>query len=272
MEALRVEKVSKAFGGLLALAGVQLSVAQGERRAVIGPNGAGKSTLFKVIAGEIRPSQGEVFLLGRKVTGQPLEQVARLGLGRTFQRSSVFPELKVWENVALARQAARGRGGDFRQALRREGEVNEVLEQVGLGLRAEDPAGSLSHGEKRQLEIAMALAQKPQVLLLDEPLAGLAGAERERIGQLIQGLDPSITVLLVEHDLEYALRFAHKVTVLHYGQVVAEGTPEAVREDPQVQEIYVGRGWETLPTPRILAGRRCWWPGGYPRAMGPCGC
>lgn len=248
MEALRVERVSKAFGGLLALADVQLSVAQGERRAVIGPNGAGKSTLFKVIAGEIRPSQGEVFLLGRKVTGQPPEWVARLGLGRTFQRSSVFPELKVWENVALARQAARGRGGDFRQALRREGEVNDVLEQVGLGSRAEDPAGSLSHGEKRQLEIAMALAQIPQVLLLDEPLAGLAGAERERIGQLILELDPQITVLMVEHDLEYALRFAHRVTVLHYGQVVAEGTPEAVREDPQVQEIYVGRGWETLPT------------------------
>lgn len=242
MEALKVEKVSKAFGGILALSGIHLSVKQGERRAVIGPNGAGKSTLFKVISGELRPDQGRVFLGNREVTGLPQERVARLGMGRTFQRSSVLPELAVWENVALARQAATGQSWLFHQPLSADARVEEVLEQVGLSARAEDPAGALSHGEKRQLEIAMAIAQDPQVLLLDEPLAGLSGAERERIGRLIMDLDPRMTVLLVEHDLEYALRFAHRVTVLHYGQVVAEGEPEAVRENPEVQTIYVGNG------------------------------
>ncbi|WP_135256836.1 ATP-binding cassette domain-containing protein [Thermus caldilimi] len=242
VEALKVEKVSKAFGGILALTGIHLSVKQGERRAVIGPNGAGKSTLFKIISGELRPDQGRVFLGNREVTGLPQERVARLGLGRTFQRSSVLPELAVWENVALARQAATGQSRVFHQPLAAGARVEEVLEQVGLSARAGDPAGSLSHGEKRQLEIAMALVQDPQVLLLDEPLAGLSGAERERIGRLILELDPRMTVLLVEHDLEYALRFADRVTVLHYGQVVAEGEPEAVRENPEVQAIYVGGG------------------------------
>nr|WP_018111969.1 ATP-binding cassette domain-containing protein [Thermus igniterrae] len=254
VEALRVEKVSKAFGGILALTGIHLSVQRGERRAVIGPNGAGKSTLFKVISGELKPDQGRVFLGGREVTGLPQERVARLGLGRTFQRSSVLPELAVWENVALARQAATGQSRVFHQPLATDARVEEVLEQVGLSGRAEDPAGALSHGEKRQLEIAMALVQDPQVLLLDEPLAGLSGAERERIGQLILGLDPGITVLLVEHDLEYALRFAHRVTVLHYGQVVAEGDPEAVRENPEVQEIYVGSGGALEAPPEDASG------------------
>ncbi|WP_018466299.1 ATP-binding cassette domain-containing protein [Calidithermus timidus] len=243
VEALRVEGVERAFGGLLALAGVSLEVAPGERRAVIGPNGAGKSTLFKVVAGELRPTRGRVYLRGREVTGVPQERVARLGLGRTFQRSNAFPELLVWENVALAHQAAGGRSGHFAAPLRLESEVEAALEQVGLSERAGVEVGRLSHGEKRQLEIAMALVQNPQVLLLDEPLAGLSGAERERIGELILGLEPRMTVLLVEHDLDYALRFAQRVTVLHYGEVVAEGEPEAIRQDPKVQEIYVGQGW-----------------------------
>lgn len=243
MQALRVEQVSKAFGGLLALAGVSLEVAPGERRAVIGPNGAGKSTLFKVMAGELRPSQGRVFLQGREVSGMPQERVARLGLGRTFQRSNAFPELLVWENVALAQKAAQGQGATLGQHLKPEPGVQRVLEQVGLAERAHVVASQLSHGEKRQLEIAMALVQNPRVLLLDEPLAGLSGAERERIGELILGLDPQMTVLLVEHDLEYALRFAQRVTVLHYGEVMAEGGPEEIRQNPKVQEIYVGAGW-----------------------------
>ena len=243
MAGLRVEGVYKAFGGVLALAGVSLDVAPGERRAVIGPNGAGKSTLFKVIAGELRPDRGRVLLGGREITGRPQEGVVRLGLARTFQRSSLFPELSVWENVALAREAARGQAGSWRKALAPDEEVAAVLEGVGLAERAGVEAGRLSHGEKRQLEIAMALVQRPSVLLLDEPLAGLSGAERERIGRLILGLDPRITVLLVEHDLDYALRFAHQVTVLHYGEVVAQGPPEAIRQDPTVQEIYVGSGW-----------------------------
>jgi len=253
VEALRVERVSKAFGGLLALAGVSLEVAPGERRAVIGPNGAGKSTLFKVVAGELRPTQGRVFLQGREVSGMPQERVARLGLGRTFQRSNAFPELLVWENVALARKAAQGQSAALTQRLAQEPEVRAVLEEVGLVERANVAASQLSHGEKRQLEIAMALAQNPEVLLLDEPLAGLSGAERERIGELILGLDPQMTVLLVEHDLEYALKFAQRVTVLHYGEVMAEGRPEEIRQNPKVQEIYVGAGWALeaeAPTPK----------------------
>ncbi|MDW8480877.1 MAG: ATP-binding cassette domain-containing protein [Meiothermus sp.] len=258
VEALRVEGVERAFGGLLALAGVSLQVAPGERRAVIGPNGAGKSTLFKVVAGELRPTRGRVYLQGREVTGVPQERVARLGLGRTFQRSNAFPELLVWENVALAHRAVRGRSGHFTGPLLPGPEVEAALEQVGLSERAGVEAGRLSHGEKRQLKIAMALVQNPQVLLLDEPLAGLSGAERERIGELILGLDPRMTVLLVEHDLDYALRFAQRVTVLHYGEVVAEGEPEAIRQDPKVQEIYVGQGWgvdgavQSAPGPEVL--------------------
>jgi len=255
VEALRADNITKAFGGILALAGVCLTVASGERRAVIGPNGAGKSTLFKVISGELKPNRGRVILFGRDVTGRFQEHVARLGLGRTFQRSSIFPELSVWENVALAIKAAQGKSHAFAQPLEREQAVEEVLDQVGLLPRASDSAGTLSHGEKRQLEIAMALAQRPGLLLLDEPLAGLSGAERERIGRLIQELDPSITVLLVEHDLDYALSFAHLVSVLHYGQVVAEGSPEEVRANPQVQEIYVGTDFTTTESVRPDTGQ-----------------
>lgn len=244
MAELRVEEVYRSFGGVLALAGVSFQVLPGERRAVIGPNGAGKSTLFKVIAGELRPTRGRVFLGGREVTGLPQERVARLGLGRAFQRSSLFPELAVWENVALAREAAQGRTAHWHRTLEPDKTVVRILEQVGLSERAQEVAGRLSHGEKRQLEIAVALAQDPKILLLDEPLAGLSGAERERIGRLILGLDPRITILLVEHDLDYALEFAHQVTVLHYGEVVVQGPPEAIRRDPRVQEIYVGSGWE----------------------------
>lgn len=243
MEALRVEQVSRAFGGLLALSGVNLKVAPGERRAVIGPNGAGKSTLFKVVAGELRPTQGRVYLQGQEVGGIPQEKVARLGLGRTFQRSNAFPEFLVWENVALAQRAAQGKSASITESLTPTSEVQAVLEQVGLMERADAVASQLSHGEKRQLEIAMALVQSPSLLLLDEPLAGLSGAERERIGELILSLNPQMTVLLVEHDLEYALRFAQRVTVLHYGEVIAEGDPEEIRQNPQVQEIYVGAGW-----------------------------
>lgn len=253
MEALRVEGVQRAFGGVLALAGVSLTVAPGERRAVIGPNGAGKSTLFKVVAGELRPTQGKVYLGGREVSGMPQERVARLGLGRTFQRSNAFPELLVWENVALARQAALGKSQGLSGPLSLDREVQAVLDQVGLAERAAVEAAQLSHGEKRQLEIAMALVQNPQVLLLDEPLAGLSGAERERIGALILDLDPRMTVLLVEHDLEYALKFAQRVTVLHYGEVVAEDDPEAIRQNPKVQEIYVGQGWPRSEAP-VTAG------------------
>lgn len=245
MAGLRVEEIYRSFGGVLALAGVSLQALPGERHAVIGPNGAGKSTLFKVIAGELQPTRGRVYLGGREITGLPQERIARLGLGRTFQRSSLFPELTVWENLALARKAARGWTAHWRRALEPDEAVVRVLAQVGLSERSQEAAGRLSHGEKRQLEIAMALVQEPQILLLDEPLAGLSGAERERIGRLILGLDPGITVLLVEHDLDYALAFAHKVTVLHYGKVVAQGPPEAIRQDPQVQEIYLGSRWET---------------------------
>lgn len=241
MGLLRVEGVEKAFGGFLALAGVHLEVAPGERRAIIGPNGAGKTTLFRIIAGELRPSRGRVLFRGREVTRLPQEGIARLGVARTFQRSSVFPELAVWENVSLARIAAQGQGGWINGPLSRSPEVDGVLDRVGLLDRARDRAAVLSHGERRQLEIAMALVQRPTLLLLDEPLAGLSGAERARIGRLVKDLDSSLAIILVEHDLDYALDFAHRVTVLHYGQVVAEGSPEAIKEDPKVQEIYIGQ-------------------------------
>lgn len=243
MPALELRHLYKSFGGLQALAGVSLEVASGERRSLVGPNGAGKSTLFRVVGGEHRPDRGEVFLFGERVTGLPPHRLARKGLARTFQIASLFPEKTALEHVLLASLALhplRPRALPHRL----EARALEVLDSVGLLERAHIPVATLSYGEQRLVELAMALVQNPRLLLLDEPLAGLAEEERARVKHILQGLPRELTVLLIEHDLDFAYGFADRVTVLHQGQILREGLPEEVRRDPEVVRVYVGGGPE----------------------------
>lgn len=254
MSALRLEGIYKAFGGLLALAGVSLEVARGERRSLVGPNGAGKSTLLRVVGGEHRPDRGEVYLFDRRTTGWPPHRLARLGLARTFQITSLFPEKTPLEHVVLALLAAHPLRNRFWPVALAdlEEEAQEVLAQVGLEGREEVEVQALSYGEQRQVELALALAQRPVLLLLDEPLAGLSEEERRRVRRILQGLPREITAVLVEHDLDFAYAFADRVTVLHQGQVLREGVPEEVRWHPQVVEVYMGG--QTIPEGLTLRG------------------
>jgi branched-chain amino acid transport system ATP-binding protein len=242
--ALRLRAVSKSFGGLQAVDGVDLTVAQGERRAIIGPNGAGKTTLFNLIAGELGVSAGTIQLFERDVTRLPPHRRAALGLQRTFQITNLFPSLSVLENGLLAVQGLAPTKFTMLRPLARFAGLREralaAIRAVGLERRADATVTSLSHGEQRQLEIALALAARPRVLLLDEPTAGLSPAESRLMAGLLRGLDPSITMLMIEHDMDVALEIALHVTVLHYGRVIADGPREAVKADPLVREIYLG--------------------------------
>ncbi len=242
---LRLDDVSRRFGGIDAVDRVSLTLGSEERVAVIGPNGAGKTTLFRVIAGEMRPSRGRIHLLGRDVTRMPAHGRARLGLARTFQVSNLFVGLTVAENVRLASQAARPSRWRFWRPIREDDEAGvdavEVLRRVDLGRRSADRVSDLSHGEQRQLEVAMALATKPRLLLLDEPAAGLASRERARLRVLLEQLPRELPMLLIEHDMSLALGLADRVLCLHNGRQVALGTPDDVRQDPTVQAVYLGR-------------------------------
>ncbi len=242
--ALRLDRVCRSFGGLLAVEGVDLVVRQGERRAIIGPNGAGKSTLFNLIAGEIGVSSGAIHLFDQDITRLPPHRRAALGLARTFQITNLFPSLSALENCLLAVQ---GLGRAKFAMLRPLGHFPQLREQamatllaVGLEDRAATTVRSLSHGEQRQLEIALALAARPRVLLLDEPTAGLSPGESQLMAGLLQRLDPAMTILIIEHDMDIALQIARHVTVLHYGRIIADGSREAVKADPLVREIYLG--------------------------------
>lgn len=254
MVALQLERVYKSFGGLLALSGVSLTVERGERRSLIGPNGAGKSTLFRIIGGELRPDKGEVYFFDRRVTGYPPYRLALLGLRRTFQISSLFPEKTALEHVVLAQLSSHPARNRFwpSQIPDLEAKAKALLEQVGLRGRETVEVWALSHGEQRQVEIAMALAQSPALLLMDEPLAGLSDVERTRVKRILSQLSRDITVILIEHDLDFAYSFADKVTVLHQGEVLKEGIPEVVRRDSRVIEVYVGdsSGREFSPASR----------------------
>jgi ABC-type branched-subunit amino acid transport system ATPase component len=242
--ALRLERVSRSFGGLLAVDGVDLAVEPGERRAIIGPNGAGKTTLFNLISGELGVSSGAIHLFDRDITGLPPHRRAALGLARTFQITNLFPSLSALENGLLAVQALTWTKFAMLRPLERFTRLKEralaALRAVGLEDRAATTVGNLSHGEQRQLEIALALAGQPRVLLLDEPTAGLSPGESQLMADLLRGLDPAMTVLIIEHDMDIALQIALHVTVLHYGRVIADGPREAVKADPLVREIYLG--------------------------------
>ncbi len=223
---------------------MSLAVRPGERRALIGPNGAGKTTLFNLISGSLPVSAGAITLFGRDVTGAPTHRRAAQGLARTFQITNLFADLTVLDNCLLAIQAlTRERFAMFRPLAAFRGlhtAALSTLEAVGLGAVGDVPVRNLSHGEQRQLEIALALAGKPRVLLLDEPTAGLSPAESRLMAGLLARLDPAITVLMIEHDMDIALELAAQVTVLHYGRVIADGSREEIRADAQVREIYLG--------------------------------
>jgi branched-chain amino acid transport system ATP-binding protein len=234
--ALRLDRVCRSFGGLQAVDEVTLAVRVGERRALIGPNGAGKTTLFNLIAGALPLTTGRIALFGRDVTTAPAHRRAALGLARTFQITNLFPDLTVQENCLLAVQAS----SPVRFAmLRPVGRYGALLERA-LDKLGDEVVRNLSHGEQRQLEIALALAGRPRVLLLDEPTAGLSPAESRLMAELLRRLDPAITVLMIEHDMDIALELSEMVTVLHYGRVIADGPREQVKADPQVREIYLG--------------------------------
>jgi branched-chain amino acid transport system ATP-binding protein len=241
---LRIENLTRRFGGIVASDRISLGVAPGELHAVIGPNGAGKTTLIGQIAGEIAPQEGRIDFAGRDVTALPTYRRSALGLARSFQITSLFLDMTALDNVALAVQAHAGHSFRFWRAARREPELRRpayaALARVGLEDRAETMVANLSHGEHRQLEIAMALAGNPRMLLLDEPMAGMGPEESARMVETLRALKRTLTILLIEHDMEAVFALADRITVLVYGRVIASGPPDAIRADAEVRRAYLG--------------------------------
>ena len=242
---LEVTGVSKSFGALAALAGVSFTVRQGEVFSVIGPNGAGKSTLFNVISGLHVPTGGRIVLRGTEITGCPPEVINRQGLAKTFQITNIFPGISVYDNVRVAAQSrtlVSGRLPSLWRIPDVEGPVIELLGAFGLTARRGDLAQNLSHGEQRYLEICLALATEPALLLLDEPTAGMTPGETKEATALIRriALDRSLTVLLIEHDMSVVMGISDRIAVLHFGEKIAEGPPEVIRSDPKVLDAYLG--------------------------------
>jgi len=240
---LRTERLTRAFGSLLAVDGVDIEIRRGELRSIIGPNGAGKTTFFRLISGETTPTSGRIFFGEREITGLPQHVVARLGIAKSYQITNVFPHLSVHENVRVAVQGPR-RAFDFWSRADRLTDVHErataLLQTVGLAAKHEQLAAHLSHGEKRHLEMGIALASDPTLLLLDEPTAGMSPEETDETMRLIRELATGRTVILVEHKMKVVMKISDRITVLHQGQVLADGTPEEIRANDRVQQTYLG--------------------------------
>jgi branched-chain amino acid transport system ATP-binding protein len=241
---LEVRELRKSFAGFVAVGGVNLKVETRQIAAVIGPNGAGKSTLFNLITGHLVPDGGRVMLDGHDITGAPPHRICRLGIGRSFQRTNIFSRLSVFENVQAALLAHRGRGRNFwshSESFYRE-ETAALLASIGLGAQAQAVAGMLSYGNQKQLELGIALASDPVMLLLDEPTAGMSASETHETMRLLERIagERGLTLLFTEHDMEVVFSIAEKIAVLHQGRLLAEGTPAEVRGDPEVRRVYLG--------------------------------
>jgi len=241
---LAIDGLTKRFGGVVASDEITLAIPPGELHAVIGPNGAGKTTLIGELAGEIAPDQGRVWFAGRDITALPVHRRSAIGLARSFQVTSLFPDFTALDNVALAVQAHSGHSFRFWRNARRDAALREparaVLAQVGLADRADVPVSRLSHGEHRALEIAMALATRPRMLLLDEPMAGMGPDESVRMVNMLRGFKRQLTILLIEHDMEAVFALADRITVLVYGRVIASDIPAAIRANEEVRKAYLG--------------------------------
>ncbi|MBL4825722.1 MAG: ABC transporter ATP-binding protein [SAR324 cluster bacterium] len=241
---LKVNSLVKSFGGLLAIDKLSFQVETGQLHAVIGPNGAGKTTLISQISGELKPDSGTIFFDGNDISETPIHLRSELGLARSFQITNIFLEMTTWDNVALAVQAQTGHSFHFWKDARKEPNLREpaleFLKQVGLEERNNILAGQLSHGEQRQLEIAMALATRPKMLLLDEPMAGMGPEESNAMVKILLGLKRKLTILLIEHDMDVVFTLADMITVLVYGRGIATDSPDAIRNNPEVQAAYLG--------------------------------
>ena len=241
---LRVQNIVRRFGGVVATDNLSLDVASGELHAIIGPNGAGKTTLISQLTGQLRPSSGTIHFAGQDITTVPAWRRSALGLARSFQITSLLPEFSALDNVALAAQAHDGHSFRFWRNARTEGRLRDAalaaLQRVGLGNRGETIVSQLSHGEQRQLELAVALATKPLLLLLDEPMAGLGAAESARMVNLLGELRQEVTIVLVEHDMDAVFALADRITVLVYGRVIASDVPAAIRRNEEVRRAYLG--------------------------------
>jgi len=244
MEALRVEHLSKNFGGVQALQDVSFSVEAGGKLAIIGPNGAGKTTLFNVLNGQLSATAGRIHLFGQEITTMATHRRAHLGQARSFQLTSLFPNLTVLDNTLLAIQGTKpSRFQMFRPITAYKPlfvKAEELLESMALWEKRDDPVQAISYGEQRKMEIALSLASEPRLLLLDEPSSGLTAAESADVTDMIRNLGPDITVLVVAHDMDLVFGLADRIMVLHYGQIIAEGTPEEIQADSKVKEIYMG--------------------------------
>jgi branched-chain amino acid transport system ATP-binding protein len=242
--ALECQNLTKRFGGLEAVHAVNLGIETGERRAIIGPNGAGKTTLFRLISGEFPVTSGSIRFFGRDITSMHCHRRTYLGLGRTFQITNLFPTISVMENLIMAAMGLKRMKFSMVRPLSSYRDLyaraDEILMNVGMDAKRDWIVKNLSHGEQRQIEISLALISDPKILLLDEPTAGLSPAESALMTAMLQKLDPSITILIIEHDMDVAFQIADRITVLHQGCIFAEGTKQEVRNNDRVQEIYFG--------------------------------
>jgi branched-chain amino acid transport system ATP-binding protein len=241
---LAVKGLSIEFGGLKAVDGVDMTIAPGERRVLMGPNGAGKTTLFNLVSGIYSPTGGRILFFGRDISREPIYRRAAMGIARTYQITNLFRGLSVAENILMACQALEPLKyvmfrplASFRRPMER---CDAILKEFDLWETRHELVKNLSHGDQRRIEVAMALAEKPKLLLLDEPAAGLSSAETQDLTRLLKKLDPAITVLLIEHDLDVAFELAERITVLYQGKFLTEGTPQEIRNNPTVHEIYLG--------------------------------